>query len=123
MGKHQTALAQDTDEPLHTPVPGPQRLKDRRRHKRRSSLKMKLTFLGADQEAINWSVGGFLVKDAHPETPVGTAAAGFLTIVGAQGRFAVRIELVRRDKRGRELAWRFVDPSQALMAALTRLSE
>ena len=123
MGKHQTALVQDTDEHLHTPVPGPQRLKDRRRHKRRSSLKMKLTFLGADQEAINWSVGGFLVKDVHPETPVGTTTAGFITIVGAPGRFAVRMELVRRDKRARELGWRFVEPSQALTVALTRLSE
>ncbi len=123
MGKHQTALVQDTDEHLHTPVPGPQRLKDRRRHKRRSSLKMKLTFLGADQDAINWSIGGFLVKDAHPETPVGTTTAGFISIVGTPGRFAVRIELVRRDKRARELGWRFVEPSQALTAALTRLSE
>src|SRR5215472_8825320 len=113
MGKHQTALAQDTDEFLHTAVPGPQRLKDRRRHKRRSSLKMKLTFLGADQEAINWSIGGFLVKDAHPEMPVGTTTAGFLSIVGTPGRFAVRMELVRRDKRAHDLAWRFVEPSQA----------
>ena len=123
MGKHETAIAEDTDELLHTLVPGPRRLKDRRRHKRRSSLKMKLTFLGADHEAINWSIGGFLVKDAHPETPVGTATAGFLSIVGAPGRFAVRMELVRRDKRARELAWRFVEPSQALTAALTRLAE
>ena len=56
MGKHQSVIAEDTDELLHTPVPGPTRLKDRRGHKRRSSLQMKLTFLGADHDAINWSV-------------------------------------------------------------------
>ena len=123
MGKHQIAIAEDTDELLHTLVPGPGRLKDRRRHKRRSSLQMKLTFLGADHVAINWSVGGFVAKDSHPETPVGTATAGFISIVGAPGRFAVRIELVRRDKRAREIAWRFVEPSQALTATLARLSE
>lgn len=123
MGKHEAAIARDTVERLHTAVPGPTRLRDRRRHKRRRSLAMTLTFLGADHEAFNWSVGGFLVKDTHPEIPVGTAAEGFLSIVGSPGRFAVRIELVRRDKREREIAWRFVEPSQALMDALTRLSE
>jgi len=123
MGKHQTAVVEDTVELLHTPIPAPTRLKDRRGHKRRTALQMKLTFLGADHDAVNWSVGGFLVKDTHPETPIGTAAAGFLSIVGTPGRFAVRIELVRRDKRAREIGFRFVEPSQALVAALARLTE
>ena len=123
MGKHEVAIAQDTIERLHTAVPGPTRLRDRRRHKRRRSLAMRLTFLGADHDAFNWSVGGFLVKDTHPETPIGTATEGFLSIVGSQGRFAVRIELVRRDKRARETAWRFIEPSQGLLNTLTRLAE
>ncbi|MGH7122735.1 MAG: hypothetical protein ACREFI_00075 [Stellaceae bacterium] len=126
MGRHEAAISQNTVELLHTAVPGPTRPRERqerRRHKRRDSLRMKVTFLGADHDAVNWSLGGFLVKDTHPETPLGTAAAGFLGIVGVPGRFAVRIELVRRDKRAREIAWRFVEPSQALVAALTRLAE
>ncbi len=122
MGKHDAAISDDTVELLRTTVPGPTRLKERRRHKRRDALRMKLTFLGADHDAVNWSLGGFLVKDRHPETPLGTATAGFLSIVGFPGRFAVRIELVRRDKRSREIAFRFVDPSEALVDALTRLA-
>ena len=123
MGKHEVAIADDTDELLHAAVPGPTRVKDRRRHKRHASLKMKLTFLGADHDAVNWSVGGVLVKDMHPHAPIGTVALGFLSIIGAPGRFAVRLELVRRDKRMREIAFRFVDPSQALTSTLTRLAE
>jgi hypothetical protein len=123
MGKHEAAISQETVEQLHTAVPGPTRLKEKRRHKRRDALRMKLTFLGADHDTVNWSLGGFLVKDTHPETPIGTATAGFVSIVGFPGRFAVRIELVRRDKRTREIAFRFVDPSQALTDTLTRLAE
>ena len=123
MGKHETAIAEDMIELLRPPVPGPTRLRNRRRHKRRRSLSMTLTFLGADHEAFNWSVGGVLVKDAHPETPIGTTTEGFLRIVGSPGRFAVQIELVRRDKREKEAAWRFVDPSQALVSTLARLAE
>jgi hypothetical protein len=123
MGKHEAAISQETVELLHTAVPGPTRLKERRRHKRHDTQQMRLTFLGADHDAVNWSLGGFLVKDTHPEAPVGTAAAGFLSIVGIPGRFAVRIELVRRDKRTREIAFRFVEPSQALVDALARLAE
>jgi|GEM_PF-2531310 hypothetical protein len=126
MGKHETAMARDSVAVLHPAVPAPTRPKERperRRHKRRDALRMKLTFLGADHEAVNWSLGGFLVKDTHPETPIGTATAGFLSIVGSPGRFAVRIELVRRDKRTREIAFRFVEPSQSLVDALTRLAQ
>ncbi len=122
MGKHETAVARDKVAVLHTAVPAPTRLKERRRYKRRDALRMKLTFLGADHDAVNWSLGGFLVKDRHPEVPVGTDTAGFLSIVGSPGRFAVRIELVRRDKRAREIAFRFVEPSQALVDALRRLA-
>ena len=121
MGKHMTVISREGVALLHTPAPA--RLKDRRRHKRRGSLKMKVTFLGTDHDAFNWSIGGFLVKDTHPEIPVGTATEGFLSVVGSPGRFAVQIELVRRDKREREIAWRFLQPSQALVSTLTRLSE
>ena len=122
MGKHEAAISEDRVELLHTTVPGPTRLKDRRKHKRRTSFPMRFTFLGADHDAVNWSLGGFVVKDTHPETPVGTVAAGFLSMVGVQGRFAIRIELVRRDKRAREIGFRFVEPSQALTDALARLA-
>ncbi len=123
MGKHENAISRDSVAVLHTAVPPATRFKERRRSKRRESLRMKLTFLGADHDAVNWSLGGFLVKDRHPETPIGTSASGFLSIVGMPGRFAMRIELVRRDKRAREIAWRFVDPSQALIDALARLAQ
>jgi len=123
MSKHEASISADSVALLHTAVPGPTRLKERRGHKRRDSLRMKLTFLGAEHDATNWSLGGFLVKDTHPDTPIGTAADGFLSIVGLPGRFAIRIELVRRDKRAREIGFRFIDPSQALTDALKRLAE
>jgi len=123
MSKHEASISPDSVALLHTAVPGPTRLKERRGHKRRDSLRMKLTFLGAEHDATNWSLGGFLVKDTHPDTPIGTTADGFLSIVGLPGRFAIRIELVRRDKRAREIAFRFIDPSQALTDALKRLAE
>ena len=126
MGKHVATITRDRGAVLHTAVPAPTSAKDRqdrRRHKRRRSLSMTLTFLGANHEAFNWSLGGFLVKDTHPETPIGTATEGFLSVVGSPGRFAVQIELVRRDKRNGEIAWRFIEPSQGLLNTLARLAE
>ena len=123
MSKHEASISADSVALLHTAVPGPTRLKERRGHKRRNTLRMRLTFLGAEHDATNWSLGGFLVKDTHPDTPIGTTAAGFLSILGIAGRFGIRIELVRRDKRTREIAFRFVEPSQALADTLARLAE
>jgi hypothetical protein len=82
-----------------------------------------VTFLGAEHEPVNWSLGGFLISDCHPHTPIGTTTAGFLDIFGVPGRFAIRLELVRRDKRTREIAFRFVDPSPAMLEALARVAE
>ena len=123
MSKHEASISADSVALLHTTVPGPTRLKERRGHKRRNTLRMRLTFLGAEHDATNWSLGGFLVKDTHPDTPIGTTAAGFLSVLGIPGRFGIRIELVRRDKRTREIAFRFVEPSQALVDTLARLAE
>jgi hypothetical protein len=92
-------------------------------HARRNRRELKLTFLGADHDATNWSPGGFLVKDSHPHTPIGTAAAGFLSILGLPGRFEIRVELARRDKRTREIVFRFGDPSQSLLDTLARIAE
>jgi len=108
---------------LQTTVPGPSRVKEKRLHLRRPDSRLKLTFLGAEHAPINWSLGGFLVDDSHPHTDVGTSTAGFLDILGQPGRFAIRIELVRRDKRTKEIAFRFIEPSQALLNALSRLAE
>ena len=107
---------------LQTAVPGPSKLAEKRAHKRHESQQLKLTFLGADHEPVNWSLGGVLVADCHPHAAIGTTAAGFLNVRGHDGRFAIRIELVRRDKRTKEIAFRFIDPSPALLAALTRLA-
>ena len=108
---------------LQTTVPGPSRLTEKRAHKRHVSQRLKLTFLGADHDPVNWSLGGFLVADRHPHAEIGTTAAGFLNVRGHDGRFAIRVELVRRDKRTREIAFRFIDPSPALLDALVRIAE
>jgi hypothetical protein len=108
---------------LQTAIPRPSPVEERRRHKRQTSQRLKLTFLGADQEPVDWSLGGFLVGDRHPHTAVGTITSGFLSIRGHNGRFRICVELVRRDKRTREIAFRFIAPSQALLGALTRIAE
>jgi hypothetical protein len=46
-----------------------------------------------------------------------------LTVWGHKAPIAISIELVRRDKRTREIAFRFVDPSPALLNALARIVE
>jgi len=81
---------------------------------------MKLTFLGAERELLNWSLGGFLVADRLPHAPIGTTAEGFADIIGHPGRLAIRVELVRRDKRTKEIAFRFIGPSPALINALLK---
>lgn len=92
--------------------------KDRRRHKRYQSARMKLTFLGTEHEPINWSLGGFLVADKLPQLPSGTVTEGFVEIVGRVGRFPVRVELVRRDARTKQIAFAFIEPSRDLLDAL-----
>ena len=108
---------------LQSAVPGPSHAKERRTHKRYLTQRLKLTFLGADHEPTSWSLGGFLVADCHQHTAIGTVTAGFMNIRGHNGRFQIMIELVRRDKRTREIAFRFVDPSRALLGALSRIME
>jgi hypothetical protein len=108
---------------LETAVPGPSRIGEKRLHKRHLSQRLTLTFLGADHEAVSWSLGGFLVADRHPHTPIGTTAAGFLTVWGHKAPIAISIELVRRDKRTQEIAFRFLNPSRALLEMLTQIAE
>lgn len=79
---------------------------------------MKLTFLGAEHKPLNWSLGGVLVADNLPHVAIGTTAEGFIDIIGRPGRIAIRVELVRRDKETKEIAFKFIDPSPALLNAL-----
>jgi hypothetical protein len=92
-------------------------------HKRYASQQIKLTFLGWDHVALNWSLGGMLVEDRHPRLEVGAIVSGIVTVKGSEGRFRFRAELVRRDARTKELAFRFIDPSPALIGVLTRITE
>ena len=123
MGKHDSSISTEIVSVLQTTVPGPSRVKERRLQKRHTRPRFKVTFLGAEHEPVNWSLGGFLIADSHPHTPIGTTSDGFLDIYGHPGRFAIRLELVRRDKRSREIAFRFIDPSRAMLDALTRVAE
>ena len=123
MRKNEASTSSEIMPVLQTAVSGPSRVKERRLQNRRADSRLKLTFLGAEHAPINWSLGGFLVDDIHPHTDIGTTTAGFLDILGQPGRFAVRIELVRRDKRTKEIAFRFIEPSQALLSALSRVAE
>lgn len=108
---------------LKAAVPGPSQIGERRSNKRFVSQQIKLTFLGVDHVAINWSLGGVLVDDRHPNLGLGTSVSGIISVRGSEGRFRFSAELVRRDDRTKELAFRFVNPSRALLDALTRITE
>ena len=123
MRKNEASTTSEVVPVLQTAVPGPSRVNERRLQRRRADSRLRLTFLGAEHAPINWSLGGFLVDDSHPHTEIGTITAGFLDIPGQPGRFAIRIELVRRDKRTKEIAFRLIEPSQALLNALSRVAE
>jgi hypothetical protein len=123
MSKQDTSISTEIVAALQTTVPGPSRVKERRLQRRRTPPRWKVTFLGAEHEPVNWSLGGFLISDCHPHTPIGTTTAGFLDIFGVAGRFAIHVELVRRDKRTREIAFRFIDPTPAMLEALARVAE
>jgi len=108
--------------PLKTAVPGPSQ-GERRNNKRFVSQQVKLTFLGVEHVAINWSQGGVLVEDRHPHLAVGTSVSGIVAVRGVEGRFRFSAEFVRRDARTKELAFRFVNPSRALLDVLDRITE
>lgn len=94
------------------PTAGP----DRRMHQRSRSDFLRLTFLGVEHLAVNWSEGGALIPDRHPDLEVGAIIAGIATIGAASHRFRFSAEVVRREMQ--QLAIRFVDPSPALQRAL-----
>jgi hypothetical protein len=97
-------------------------LGERRTNKRFNSQQIKLTFLGVDHVAINWSLGGVLVEDRHSHLAIGTDVSGVMTAKGFDGNFRFSAELVRRDTRTKELAFRFVKPSAALLKVLADAS-
>ncbi len=109
---------------LKTAVPGPSPTDEKRRHKRSASPQVTLTFLGVDHVAVNWSLGGILVEDPrHLDLAIGTKVEGVVSVRGYEGRFRFSAELVRRDKRTQEIAFRFLEPSRALLDALTRVAD
>lgn len=96
---------------------------ERRIHKRSAAERIVVTFLGADHEPASWSAAGFRTGDRHPHMAIASVTEGFLTIRGHGGRFPIRIELVRRDPESGEVAFRFVNPTPALLKALSLITE
>ena len=96
---------------------------ERRARKRRVSSQLKLTFLGVEHAALNWSQDGVMLVDRHPDVPIGTKLDGILTVAGYDGRYRFSAELVRRDKRAQEVGLRFVNPSRALLDAMAKITE
>jgi hypothetical protein len=118
----QTPGTPSTKAPLSTEVPGPSQV-DRRANKRYQSQQIKLTFLGSEHVAINWSLGGVLVEDRHPNLAVGTDISGVMIVRGVEGRYRFAATLVRRDAKTKELAFQFISPSPSLLDVLNRVNE
>jgi hypothetical protein len=96
---------------------------ERRVHKRFISSGITIIFLGADHPAINWSKGGILIADTHPDLPIGTRVSCLLSIRGRAGFFRSSAVLVRRDAQAGQLAFRFENLSPAVLEALSRHAE
>jgi hypothetical protein len=79
---------------------------------------MRLTFLGADHVPLNWSEGGALIEDRHPEVEIGKIITGILIIGPNSLRFRFSAEVVRRDAAAKQIAIKFVDPSPSVRQAL-----
>ena len=94
---------------------------DRRLHRRSRSDLLKLTFLGAEHPALNWSEGGALIPDRHPKLEVGATVTGVATFGPASLRFRFSAEVVRREPQ--HIALRFINLSPALQRALATASE
>jgi hypothetical protein len=118
----QTQGSPSTVAPLNAPVPGPSE-GERRTNKRFLSQQIKLTFLGFEHVAVNWSQGGVLVEDRHPRLALGTDISGVITVRGVEGRFRFSATLVRRDAKSKELAFQFTNPSPSLLEVLNRVNE
>lgn len=108
---------------LKTAAPAQPPKSNRRLHKRFATDEISLTFLGVDHVVLNWSVDGVLVADRHPDLAIGTTVSGVLSVRGLGGRFRFSAKLLRRDLRTKEIAFHFVEPSRALVDALSRLTD
>ncbi|SRR5579875_3496129 len=96
---------------------------DRRLHRRHGPDRIILTFLGADHPVINWSQGGALVVDSHPELPIGATISGVLSLRGQSGLYRFSAKLLRRNERTHEIALRFDRLAPAVSEMLTRAVE
>jgi len=96
---------------------------DRRLHQRHGPDQITLTFLGADHPVLNWSQGGALIADCHPQLAIGTMVSGVLSIRGHSGLFRFSARLLRRNERTREIALRFDKLSPAVSDVLSRAAE
>jgi hypothetical protein len=95
--------------------------RDRRLHRRSRSDFLILTFLGVEHVAVNWSEGGALIPDRHPNLEVGATVIGIATIGPASHRFRFSAEVIRREAL--HIAIRFVSLSPALQRALSVSSQ
>jgi hypothetical protein len=105
------------------PAPGQWPNADRRLNKRHGPEQITLTFLGADHPVLNWSQGGALVADCHPQLAIGSTVSGVLSIRGHNGLFRFSAKLLRRNERTREIALRFDKLSPTVSDVLSRTTE
>jgi hypothetical protein len=95
---------------------------ERRAHQRSRAEQLRLTFLGADHAPLNWSEGGALIEDRHPELEVGAVIKGVLIFGPNSLRYRFAAEVVRRDAAAKKIAIHFIDPSPSLRHALSAAS-
>ena len=77
---------------------------------------LRLSFLGGEYAASNWSEGGALIEYNHPGLLVGARIAGVARLGRAPHHFPFRAQVVRRDAQ--HIGVRFLNISPALLRAL-----
>ena len=93
---------------------------ERREHRRYRSDFLRLTFLGVEHMAVNWSESGALIPNRHPALEVGATVDGVAVIGPGSHRFRFSAEIVRCEPQ--HIAIRFVNLSTALRRALSTIS-
>jgi hypothetical protein len=92
---------------------------EQRRDRRYPAPRMIVALGGETQEAVNWSLGGFLLPAGLPLEP-GAEVAGTLRLPPGEEIFTFTAELVRREADPDTLAFRFVERDPRLLDALDR---
>lgn len=78
---------------------------------------MSVGFASREFETVNWSLSGFLLSGG-PAVEIGDHVAAMVRVAPSDRVFEVTAEAVRHDPDADGVAFRFVDPTEAMVELL-----